>query len=260
MVAPAFVGVGAVTSSVSPTWPASLTVTAGKEPAGVHRGDRVVLVIAMYGPSGSGRNTVDHFSVSNAAWTPTSPASSTSLLTVPTRVGVHTFTARWDPTLLPVTITPRDVFNNPVGSDTSPTMWWKSYIAAWSPSATPMTGEARTASGGSFLPHTSAPWGTGTFAHDGTAIVIGHTSSQVLGSGTLNGFTTRAVLSDAPQWMAGRTDTIIADKQIVAGASSAGPHFDAVVGVQGGALMFRLDTPDAPISSGWALGLRFGAR
>lgn len=259
MTAPVFVGVGPVTSSTSPTWPTSLTIGPGRQPAGISTGDRVFLVIAMFGPTGPSHNPVHHFAVTNPGWTPTTPGSSTQALGAPTRVGVHVFTARWAPSLLPVTVTPRDFAGAVVDSDVGPVgqRWWKCYLAAWSPSAAVSGGQARYSSGGSFLPRTSAPWGVGPFAHAGTAVMFGHTSSEVVGSGTLNGFTPRAVLGDAPQWIPGRTDLVIADKPVAAGATTPGPHFDAVIGVQGGALLFALDTPDPPIAGGWRLGLGF---
>lgn len=259
MPAPAFVGVGPVTSSTSPPWPTSLTITSGKQPSGISVGDRVILVVAMCGPEpGSGLSSVHHFSVSNAAWTATSPASSTQPTTTPHRVGVHTFTARWDPSLLPVTLSPCDSANNVIGPSSGSNIWWKCYLAAWSPSATPSTGQDRTASGGSWLPKTAAPWATGTFANDGTAVAFGVASFDLWGGAT-NGFTVRALLTDPPRWnnaLPNWHDTIIADKAFSAGGSSAGPHFDTSNGVHGGALLFRLDTPDAPIvTDGWSVGM-----
>ena len=109
-------------------------------------------------------------------------------------------------------------------------------------------GTSSTASGGSYLPRTSPAYSTGTFAADGLAVMVGHASMAVYSSGILNGFTPQVNRRDAPSWSATEPDLIIADRPTtVAGSPVNGPYFDTTLGISGGVLLLRLDSPDPPI-------------
>ena len=245
MTTPAFVGIGPVTSSTSPPWPgAGLTITSGKEPSGITVGDRVFLFCAFQSPYGS--PFFDHFNCSNAGWAATSPAFGRHSYGSGSYVGVYAWTARWTPSLLPTTVAPKQWDGSAMGDRSGSNDRYRCYLAAWTPSQSSTGGTSSTASGGSYLPRTSPAYGTGTFTADGLAVMVGHASMAVYSSGTLNGFTARVNRRDAPSWSTD-PDLIIADKPFVGGDGGYGPYFDTTLGISGGVLLLRLDSPDPPI-------------